>query len=222
MTSIENLIHSYIQSIGFYDMGSFKQTLFIVLLVIASILIIRTFINELKSLRSDLKKNSETKNWPQIDGVITKSIVSVGGFSGDSVFFNEVNYIYNVNGKTYTSDRFSYIKDMGGNGNKKSSEEFQREYPEGSLVHVYYNHDKPSESVLSTENGRLLISYRILISIYGFAIVSVGWIILLWFSEWVACTRSSLIVILYFIVVLAILIGLTKLRRLINKERICT
>jgi hypothetical protein len=99
MENIINPAFNFLQLIDFYSASSFRQTLFEILIFIIIIFIIKTIINECKSLMRDLKMSGDAENWPKIDGVITKSIVDITGGGEDASWYNDINYSYDVNGK---------------------------------------------------------------------------------------------------------------------------
>jgi len=218
MGSIMNPINSYLNIINFYNVNGFREVLFIILLVITFLLIFMTLIKLLKKLKYDLKKGKDAEDWPHINGTIIRSTVELMGGGEDATWFNIVKYKYDVNGKTYTSDRFSYLKNMG-NGYKESCETFQKMYPEESHVQVYYNPDNPSDAVLSTEKNCLIILNNLISFLLNFVTISFLWIILLLFSGWVAATRSYPILFLYFIVLpVGLFIGIIKLKKQLSQK----
>jgi hypothetical protein len=122
---------------------------------------------------------SKTKNWPTIEGKITKSYLMVGSrydeggnYSGQS-YRAVIHFQYNVNDVEYGSDCVKYPL-FGTLFRKRSSNidgdkrEIVRKYRIGSIVDVYYNPKRPADSIL--QPGPPWVFY-VFVGIWGFFIL---------------------------------------------------
>ena len=116
-----------------------------VLGIIGIVLIIVYFRNKSKSKAS--------QSWPSVAGQIVERKVKVStstdedGFTSTS-YLPQVTYTYTVNGTVYESHRVAFGSAPSYNSNQKA-EEFLTPYVEGAGVTVFYNPEKPGESVLN-------------------------------------------------------------------------
>lgn len=116
-----------------------------VLGIIGIVLIIVYFRNKSKSKAS--------QSWPSVTGQIIERKVKVDtstdedGISSTS-YLPQVTYSYAVNGTVYESHRVAYGSTPSYNSHQKA-EEYLTPYLEGASVDVFYNPEKPGESVLN-------------------------------------------------------------------------
>ncbi|QRN84117.1 DUF3592 domain-containing protein [Chloroflexota bacterium] len=116
-----------------------------VLGIIGIVLIILYFRNKAKSKAS--------QSWPSVMGQIVERKVKVDtsydedGISSTS-YLPQVTYSYTANGAVYESHRVAFGSTPSFNSNRKA-EEFLTPYIEGASVTVFYNPEKPEESVLT-------------------------------------------------------------------------
>jgi uncharacterized membrane protein len=112
-----------------------------------------------------------SRSWQTAMGTIVKAEV-VEGRSTDSVEYSvSVAYDYVVNGVRCTGKRIgfgarSYIR------KKKAQEQLER-YPVNSSVTVYFNPEKPEESILVREAPYTTLNLAIGIAILGLAVLIV-------------------------------------------------
>ena len=117
----------------------------IVLGIIGIVLLILYFRNKSKSKAS--------QSWPSTTGQILERKVKVDtstdedGITSTS-YLPQVTYSYTVNGTVYESHRVAFGSTPSYNANKKA-EEFLTPYLQGASVKVFYNPEKPGESVLN-------------------------------------------------------------------------
>jgi len=76
----------------------------------------------------------------------------------------EIEYTYQVNGKSYTGSRVSFGQSFISNSLDLFKSETVKKYPKGERVTVYFNPSAPSDSVLETQ---LPISAYLVIIIAG-------------------------------------------------------
>lgn len=113
--------------------------------IIGIVLIILYFRNKSKSKASQA--------WPSVTGQIVERKVTVNtsydedGISSTS-YLPQITYTYTVNGLDYEAHRFAFGSTPSFNSNKKA-EEFLLPYSQGAAVRVFYNPEKPGESVLT-------------------------------------------------------------------------
>ena len=119
--------------------------------VVCFILVIISTTQYLSSLRAE--------NWPSVTGTVVSSEIKRGGGKHPySKFY--ILYRYTIQGRTYTSDRFSY----GLNPRSVPNGDFnvtQTTYKPGQNVDVFYNPTDPSEAVLQTRVNKysFLVSF---------------------------------------------------------------
>jgi len=91
------------------------------------------------------------KSWPTANAVITSSkarVQSPRSGGGSSTTIAEIRYRYEVEGRTYTSDRVTSAKYGSSNSSRAYGQ--VRKYPVGREVTAYYNPDDASYAVLDT------------------------------------------------------------------------
>ena len=96
---------------------------------------------------------TESKSWPSAEGYVITSYVDkrveyVGSNRRRTTTYTPViRYEYNVSGRSYTSGRVCFSGGSGGS-DRSDAVEVTEKYPEGAEVKVFYNQEKPEESVL--------------------------------------------------------------------------
>lgn len=95
-------------------------------------------------------KSSTAQRWHVTEGVVIESKV-IGGF--DAVAKPRVSYRYEVDGKSYTSDRISFLLF----GDDSHAEQVVAAYPQNRIVTVYYDPTNPAESVLEPRSSTVAI-----------------------------------------------------------------
>ena len=119
----------------------------IVLGIIGIILIVLYFRNKSKSEAS--------KTWPSVSGQVLDRGVKIDTDYDDdggstTTYLPQITYEYQVNGMSYQSHRFAFGSTPGF-GNRNKAEAFLAPYAQGGTVKVFYNPEKPEESVLSQQ-----------------------------------------------------------------------
>ncbi len=85
-------------------------------------------------------------DWPTVSGTVLSSQVDEDYDSEDGyTYYPRVTYQYNVDGQVYESDRVFFGAD---NTPEEDAYAIVAQFPAGSMVTVYYNPDKPKQSVL--------------------------------------------------------------------------
>ena len=113
--------------------------------IIGIVLIILYFRNKSKSKAS--------QQWPSVMGQIVERKVRVDtSYDEDGIsttsYLPEITYSYTVAGIEYQAHRVAFGSTPSFNSNKKA-EEFLTPYLEGAAVKVFYNPEKPGETVLN-------------------------------------------------------------------------
>lgn len=99
----------------------------------------------------------QSPNWSVVPGQIIASYTTVGG-RNNGIVSPRVIYRYTVNGATYTGTEFSYAYNgFYFAGSREMAEAKAAQYPNGSIVQVFYNPSSPAVSCLET--GGSLWSY---------------------------------------------------------------
>lgn len=135
------------------------------------------------------KKAHESLSWPETKGTIIKSKVVVGESvfsSGDDddgqsqpMYSAEITYHYQVGDMLYTSERISFAGKTSYSKPEKA-EAITKQYPEGSIVSVFYDPDKSEIAVLERSakgSGALIVAGIVFLSI-GLITLIVGILIL--------------------------------------------
>ena len=113
--------------------------------IIGIVLVILYFRNKSKSKASQA--------WPSVTGQIVERKVKVDtsydedGMSS-TTYLPQVTYSYTVNDTVYESNRVAFGSTPSYASNKKA-EEFLTPYVQGASIQVFYNPEKPEESVLT-------------------------------------------------------------------------
>jgi hypothetical protein len=98
---------------------------------------------------------SASRAWPSVSGrVLNSSLIRTPrrGTSGGGSYVPMIVYEYQVDGKVYRGQRYSFGTQVGTGFTGIASRVVDR-YPEGSAVDVYYNPENPSEAVLKRSAG---------------------------------------------------------------------
>lgn len=91
------------------------------------------------------RKVAQAANWPSTLGTVTNSRIQMRSNSeGGSTSYPLVEYAYQVMGQPHQGSKVMPGPDIGGSGAHK----VVARYPAGAQVMVYFNPDKPSESLL--------------------------------------------------------------------------
>lgn len=98
---------------------------------------------------------STSRAWPTVSGrVLNSSLIRTArrGTSGGGSYVPMIVYEYQVDGKVYRSNRYSFGSQIG-TGFSGIASRVVDQYPEGATIDVYYNPDNPSEAVLKRSSG---------------------------------------------------------------------
>jgi hypothetical protein len=219
MEIINRFVNWYSHLIGVEQISPFRKTIFILLVLLTAGIIIRTIIREIRRFYFDLIKSKECQTWPKTEGVIIRSNLETFGSTDDVTFCNEVDYEYVVASKRYVSDKFSFLKGMGGNGYPKSCEAFQQKYHVGRSLEVFYNPNDPSEAILSIDNGIFMVLNRFSNTLFNTIPISLIVLFIACIVVGVACVGSPLILFLCLLVLpIAVILGLFLLRKWLLRE----
>ena len=90
------------------------------------------------------RKVAEASTWPSALGTVTSSTVERRSSGDGYSYYPVVDYIYQVIGQSYQGNRIMPGPEVGGSG----AQNIVARYPAGAQVMVYYDPNKPSESVL--------------------------------------------------------------------------
>jgi hypothetical protein len=109
-----------------------------------------------------------TKNWPTTTGSVISSEVQQGKSSKGSPKFKPViNYSYVIDKEEYFSNNYSSTP---ARGSSLWAKQVISQYPDNSVINVYYNPKDLNDSVLST--GLQYDNYwMVLLSLFFFAVV---------------------------------------------------
>ena len=119
-----------------------------------------------------LYQANETKGWPTTAGIIIDADVADGEIVGSDnvvrIHVPHVSYQYEVEGKTYKSDRLSYYDTY--RVSKRRSRNITNRYQVGRSIPVYYSAVDPSVSVLKpgiSGSGNLEPAARVIVFAFG-------------------------------------------------------
>jgi hypothetical protein len=97
----------------------------------------------------------KSKSWPVTDGVIISGKSEYhANPSAVNGYIPNIEYRYKVNDKNYTSTRINFSLNESA-GNKANAANILNKYRNGSEVKVYYNPNKPEQSVIETGNNNV-------------------------------------------------------------------
>ena len=120
-----------------------------------------------------MPKAINSNDWPQVQGQVTnaelvqrKHTLKTG--KPITVYSAKVHYQYTVDGKPYTNKQLQLADH---DDSQKIELAINKQYPSGANVTVFYNPNKPSESVLQKglSFGHILTGIFLLISIAAMA-----------------------------------------------------
>jgi Protein of unknown function (DUF3592) len=90
-------------------------------------------------------KQFESGKFPSVTGTITHSELQTHTARSGNIYYDVIiNYVYKVDGKTFTGDRLTFSE----NGPPVPQPTIVSSHPVGSSVQVYYNPNNPDESLL--------------------------------------------------------------------------
>ena len=126
---------------------------------------------------------AEARQWPSTEGRVVASLVERDRRDGyetdsqgrrrhyvDTTYHARVEYSYQVDGRTYTSDRI-WIADGEAWEERSGAEDFIAQYPPGSEVELVYNPTDPSDAALIVDAPTRLI---FIVTGMGLAFLAVG------------------------------------------------
>ncbi len=88
-----------------------------------------------------------TKNWASTTGKIIKGeVINSGTSSGSNSWSPTIKYLYSINDNQFEGDRIKTI--VSSYSSTKQAQKELDKYPVNSSVKVYYNPDKPADSVI--------------------------------------------------------------------------
>lgn len=90
------------------------------------------------------RKVAEAGTWPSTLGTVTSSTVERRSSGDGYSYYPVVHYTYQAIGQSYQGNRIMPGPQVGGSG----AQNIVARYPAGAQVMVYYDPNKPSESVL--------------------------------------------------------------------------
>jgi hypothetical protein len=96
-----------------------------------------------------------SRRWPRTTGQVIVSKVERAGFAISLFYVLKIRYEYDIAGKIYKSDRYSF--DPAVSIYHKKIEQIVSKYPTGRRIFVYYNPTYPAISVI--ENGTSINNY---------------------------------------------------------------
>lgn len=123
----------------------------------------------------DRSKLQASENWSTATGTVTKSSVrEIRSNDKDghleSSFYPEVNYSYQVIGQVYEGNRIAFGAESG-HKRKDGALSVLEKYPEGKNVTVYYDPNKPEDSVLERKLSKSILVIGIVILVVLILIV---------------------------------------------------
>lgn len=91
-----------------------------------------------------------SKSWPQVQGSITRSeVVSSRGTDGKTMYSADVEYVFQVDGREYQSDKVEATTGVISSSSSSDADEIVSRYPAGQSVAVFYDPNQPSSAVLT-------------------------------------------------------------------------
>lgn len=123
-------------------------------------------------------KQFESGKFPSVTGTITHSELQTHTSRRGDIYYDVIiDYVYKVDGKTFTGDRLTFSE----NGPPVSRPTIVSSHPVGSSVQVYYNPDKPDESLLypgavTDDLGWVIGLTPFNVGVIGFCIWISGWL----------------------------------------------
>jgi len=107
-----------------------------------------------------LRLSKAAQNWKPVSATVVSASVrtqtkynsSGHGKRVETYYTPRVTYRYSLNGKLYTSDRFSFLQTQY--SNRFDAEEVLKDFPEGKMIPVYVNPEKPTQVVIFRTLGK--------------------------------------------------------------------
>ena len=99
----------------------------------------------------ELLKSIASRRWQKVPGQVLSCEVELRSTNRKNLYVPHVSYSYNLNGKQYQSQSFTFLGTSGGAGGSGFAwqvEERVEPFPPGSTVTVYVNPNDPSDAVL--------------------------------------------------------------------------
>lgn len=93
------------------------------------------------------RKALQSQSWPATKGIITQADIRTQEDDETIRYVPVISYSYEVAGRMYDGKRVSFGSDVDF-GSRQKAMDYLAEYPPDAEVNVYYNPDKPNESVL--------------------------------------------------------------------------
>ncbi|MBT3313902.1 MAG: DUF3592 domain-containing protein [Anaerolineae bacterium] len=129
------------------------------------------------------KEAEESQGWSSTIGQIIKSFMrrEVSYESNNTIYYPEVEYLYEFIGTEYTGHRIAF-GGSAGHSNSRKSEEVLARYPVGKSVPVFYDSNNPQDSVLIRKmgtGGKVFLFVGALFLLLSICTVCVGGIIAL-------------------------------------------
>jgi hypothetical protein len=123
----------------------------------------------------DRAKLQASENWSKTTGTVTKSSVretrsnDSDGFS-ESSYYPEVKYSYQVIGQVYEGNRIAFGAESG-HKRKDGALSVLEKYAEGKSVTVYYDPNRPEDSVLERKLSKTILVIGIVILVVSTLVV---------------------------------------------------
>ena len=98
-----------------------------------------------------------SRSWPRVAGTVVAADIasetsSSNTTAGGRLFWPEIAFEYQVDGRTYTANTVHLVETHS--SNRRPAEELVARYPVGTAVEVRYDPDDPSQSLIeSTQDG---------------------------------------------------------------------
>ncbi len=106
-----------------------------------------------------LQYSVASKDWPSVQGTITRSEVDIWKRDGNTHYEPDIAYSYTVDDKKYSSSKIT-VGDPPLDNNVTKAKQVQAEYPVGKEVVVYYDPELPESSALKpgTKTGDYMLA----------------------------------------------------------------
>ena len=121
---------------------------------------------------------AQSNSWAATDGIVTSTSIreKYDSDDGDYTYYPEITYSFQVDGKTYTGDRWDPTGIQSGSSIRSSAQNKIDKYPVGSTVTVYYDPNNPNKNALTKGvNGIAIIMLviSIIMVVIGIVILAV-------------------------------------------------
>jgi len=114
-------------------------------------------------------------DWRPVPATVVSSSVTTHSDSAGTTYGVEIEYRYEVNGRSYTSDRRSFGM-SGSSSGRSGKEKFVADHPPGKQVTCYVDPDDPTEAVLNKG-----LSWSLLWGLFPLPFLLIG-VFVLWFG----------------------------------------